>query len=138
MVEQQAKAAPQPDGNAKPEVEAAPRPESVEQPRQEAAAPAEADAKDKPQPKPTVESEADPKPDDRPDIATLLETTLGDVLLAGIINNPGAAGRIIAEALSQAETPNDKDEPKSEGSRRDTGCGFTSIQQGNHAPCERR
>ena len=106
---------PKPDGNAKPEVEAAPKSESVEQPRQEAAAPTEADAKDKPQPKPAVESETDPKPDDRPDIATLLDTTLGDVLLAGIIKNPGAAGRIIAEALSQAETPDDKAEPKSEG-----------------------
>jgi H+-transporting ATPase len=109
------KAPEKPDGNAKPEVETAPKSESVEQPRQGASAPTEADARDKPQPKPAVESEADPKPDDRPDIATLLDTTLGDVLLAGIIKNPGAAGRIIAEALSQVETPNDKDESKSEG-----------------------
>jgi H+-transporting ATPase len=109
------KAPEKPDGNAKPEVETAPKLESVEQPGQGTSAPTEADANDKPQPKPAVESEADPKPDDRPDIATLLNTTLGDVLLAGIIKNPGAAGRIIAEALSQAETPNDKHEPKTEG-----------------------
>ena len=56
-----------------------------------------------------------PKPDDRTAIATLLDTTLGDVLLAGIIKDPAAAGRIIAEALIQAETPADKAEPKSEG-----------------------
>jgi len=122
-VEQQTKAEPQPDdkavetpdGNAKPEVEAAPKSETVEQPRQEAAVPAEADAKDKPQPKPVVEPETAPKADDRTDIETLLDTTLGDVLLAGIIKDPGAAGRIIAEALSEAETPADKADPKSEG-----------------------
>ncbi len=102
-----------PDGNAKPGVEAAPKSETIEQPRQEGAV--KADAKDKPHPTPVVEPETDLKPDDRTAIATLLDTTLGDVLLAGIIKDPGAAGRIIAEALSQTETLDDKAEPKFEG-----------------------
>jgi H+-transporting ATPase len=121
-VEPQAKADPKsddkavvkPDGNAKPEVEDKPKSETVEQPRQGDAAPAEADAKDKPQPQPVVEPETAPKPDAKTAISTLLDTTLGDVLLAGIVKDPGAAGRIIAEALSPAETPADKAEPKSE------------------------
>jgi len=108
------KAMAKPDGNAKPEVEDKPKSETVEQPRQGDAAPAEADAKDKPQPQPVVEPETAPKPDAKTAISTLLDTTLGDVLLAGIVKDPGAAGRIIAEALSPAETPADKAEPKSE------------------------
>ena len=108
------KAVVKPDGNAKPEVEDKPKSETVEQPRQGDAAPAEADAKDKPQPQPVVEPETAPKPDAKTAISTLLDTTLGDVLLAGIVKDPGAAGRIIAEALSPAETPADKAEPKSE------------------------
>jgi hypothetical protein len=34
-----------------------------------------------------------------------MNTTLGDVLLAGILKDPDSAGRIIAEAITHAETP---------------------------------
>jgi hypothetical protein len=34
-----------------------------------------------------------------------MNTTLGDVLLAGVLKDPQGAGRIIAEAITHAETP---------------------------------
>ena len=38
--------------------------------------------------------------------ATLLNTSLGDLLLAGLVKDPEDAGRIIAAAITQAEAPN--------------------------------
>ena len=50
-----------------------------------------------------------------------MNTTLGDILLAGILKDPANAGRIIAEAITHAEapveaakTPVAEAEPKSE------------------------
>src|SRR5271165_1837776 len=50
----------------------------------------EAEAKEKPQPQPVVEPESARKSDAKTAISTLLDTTLGDVLLAGIAKDPGA------------------------------------------------
>ncbi len=121
--EQQAKTEPKPedkssvlktDGNATPEIPATPKAATTVKPEPEAAAPPAADAKDTPEPQPVAEPESAAKPDPKTAIAALLDTTLGDVLLAGIAKDPGAAGRIIAEALSEAETPADEAEPKSD------------------------
>ncbi len=120
--EPQAKAEPKPDhkamatpeGNAKPEVGVEPKSETAEQPQQGDVASVEAEAKEKPQPQPVVEPESARKSDAKTAISTLLDTTLGDVLLAGIAKDPGAAGRIIADALSQAKTPLDKAEVASD------------------------
>jgi H+-transporting ATPase len=38
-------------------------------------------------------------------VETLLHTSLGDILAAGIVKDPAAAGRLITEALAQAEPP---------------------------------
>ena len=43
------------------------------------------------------------KPDAKADLATLLNTSLGDLLVAGLVKDPEDAGRIIAAAVSQAK-----------------------------------
>ncbi len=103
-----------PDEKSEPDAEVTPKPPTTGRPEPEATAPHEADAKDAPQPQSVANPESIAKPDDKTAIAALLDTTLGDVLLAGIAKDPGAAGRIIAEALREAETLADKAEPKSD------------------------
>ena len=84
----EAKAEPQPD-----EAKAAPSPPAKAQPPLEVT------------PAPQSEAKAEPKPADNTDITKLMNTTLGDVLLAGILKDPDSAGRIIAEAITHAEAP---------------------------------
>ena len=126
-----AKATPQPDAKsetkpeakaetkpaAKPEVvpdaKAAPQPEAKSETKSEvkaetkpAAKPEVApEAKTAPQPdaKVEVKPEAEPKRDAKADLATLLNTSLGDLLVAGLVKDPEDAGRIIAAAVSQAK-----------------------------------
>ena len=43
------------------------------------------------------------KPDAKADVATLLNTSLGDLLVAGLVKDPEDAGRVIAAAITQAE-----------------------------------
>jgi H+-transporting ATPase len=83
-----------PDANAadaKPDAEAEPKPEAKPAPQPEA----------KGEPKP----ETEPKPEAKSGGATLLGTSLGDLLLAGLVKDPEDAGRIIAAAITQAEAP---------------------------------
>ena len=49
-----------------------------------------------------TEPEAEPKPPSSARNATLLNTSLGDLLVAGLIKDPEDAGRIIAAAITQA------------------------------------
>ena len=58
---------------------------------------AQPDAKSQPSPK------AEPIPEISDDVTTLMNTTIGDVLLAGVLKDPEAAGQIVAEAISKAE-----------------------------------
>src|SRR5208283_4378928 len=67
----------------KPKAKAAPQPEA------------------KAEPKP----ETEPKPEAKAGIATLLDRSLGDLLLAGLVKDPEDAGRMIAAAITQAEAP---------------------------------
>ena len=51
-----------------------------------------------------------PGPEHRPagadgKVAALLDTTFRDVLLAGILKDPGSAGRLVAAAIEEAEAP---------------------------------
>ena len=93
-----------PDGradDAKPNAEAGlnleakggPKPEAKPVPRPEAKA------------TPQSEARAQPKPEAKTGIATLLDTSLGDLLVAGLIKDPEDAGRMIAAAITQAEAP---------------------------------
>jgi hypothetical protein len=51
------------------------------------------------------EAKAEPKPEANTDVATLMNTTLGDVLLAGLAKDPESVGRIVAQAINRAEKP---------------------------------
>ena len=55
------------------------------------------------------EAKAEPETELKPEAkagATRLNTSLGDLLVAGLIKDPEDAGRVIAAAISQAEPPN--------------------------------
>ena len=70
----------------------------------EAKAPAQREAK--PEPKPEAKTaKTEPKSEANTDVATLMNTSLGDVLLAGLAKDPQSVGRIVAQAINQAETP---------------------------------
>jgi hypothetical protein len=51
------------------------------------------------------EAHAEPNQEASIGIAKLINTTLGDILLAGVLKDPEGAGRIIAEAISHAGAP---------------------------------
>ena len=127
----EAKTEPKPEAKAEPKLEAKakPKPEAKAEPKPEAKAAARSDAKAGPQPEakagPTPEAKAapksetravpqaeakaglslEPKPETNTDVATLMNTTLGDVLLAGLAKDPESVGRIVAQAINRAETP---------------------------------
>ena len=61
--------------------------------------------RDRATPAPQSEAKTEPKPGDNTDITKLMNTTLGNILLAGILKDPESAGRIIADAITYAETP---------------------------------
>ena len=100
-VESDAKTAPQPDAKSetKPEAKVETKPHAKPEATAEAktASPPEAKAEPKP--------ETEPKPEPKAGVATLLDTSLGDLLLAGLVKDPEDAGRIIAAAITQAEVP---------------------------------
>ena len=81
------------------EAKSGPKPEakSVPQPEAKAAPQAEARAEPKPQ--------AEPKPEPKASAAALLNTSLGDLLVAGFVKDPEDAGRVIAAAITQTEPP---------------------------------
>jgi hypothetical protein len=91
------KAEPPPGAKAEPE------PEAKGEPQPEAkAAPSPAA---KAEPPPETKAMPIPEPGENTDITKLMHTTLGDVLLAGILKDPQGAGRMIAEAITHAEAP---------------------------------
>jgi PPK2 family polyphosphate:nucleotide phosphotransferase len=74
---------------------------SASESKPEAKAEARPEAKDEPERKP----EAEPKLEARAGVAALLNSSLGDLLVAGLVKDPEDAGRMIAAAISQAATP---------------------------------
>jgi H+-transporting ATPase len=93
----EAKDGPQPEAKAKPEADSKPEPE--------ANAEAEPEPEAKPEPQPTAEAkpEAEPKPEAKADVAALLNTTLGEILVAGLVKDTEDAGRLIAQGIIQTE-----------------------------------
>ena len=91
--------------DSKPEAKATPKPEAKAEPKPEAKAGPKPEAKAEPKPK----AKAEPKPEAKAeseantDVATLMNTTLGEVLLAGLAKDPESVGRIVAAAITQAE-----------------------------------
>ena len=124
----EAKAAPKPEASrakAEPKAEPSrPKPEAKAEPEPDAeqtTSPAEAKSEarpdvkaeasrakpqsggEDPSPMRKAKPEVELKPDAKADLATLLNTSLGDLLVAGLVKDPEDAGRIIAAAVSQAK-----------------------------------
>jgi hypothetical protein len=81
-----------------------------------------ADARSDSQPEaradPKPEAKAESKPDAKPDSTSVLDKTLGEVLLAGMAEDPEDAGRVIAAAIksvSLPKTPPSDSDAKPEG-----------------------
>jgi ribonuclease E len=74
---------------------------------QRSASESKPEAKTEPRPEAKAErkSEAEPKPEAKAGVAALLNTSLGDLLVAGVVKDPDDAKRIIAAAITQAATP---------------------------------
>jgi outer membrane biosynthesis protein TonB len=123
--EPEATVAPEPTAAVNPEPEAtvAPEPTAAVNPEPEAtvasepkdAVEAQPKAEAIPQPETKVEPPAEPAPQTRPaaksepqlgpntDLGKLLDTTLGDILVAALRKDPEGAGRIFARAVTQAD-----------------------------------
>ena len=126
-----AEAEPKPDANAQPHqvtktVKADAKPVPKADPEPDAKAKQVPDAKAEPESRPTAKlgSAAKGAPDPLPDsgsqpatepvpqpaetnakVTALLDTKLRDVLLAAVLKDPADGGRLIAKAISDAETP---------------------------------
>jgi outer membrane biosynthesis protein TonB len=123
--EPKATVAPEPTAAVNPEPKAtvAPEPTAAVNPEPEAtvasepkdAVEAQPKAEAIPQPETKVEPPAEPAPQTRPaaksepqlgpntDLGKLLDTTLGDILVAALRKDPEGAGRIFARAVTQAD-----------------------------------
>jgi H+-transporting ATPase len=114
-LQSEAKAEPKAVGaKPQPDTKAEPKPDDAKPERETNAEPKADDAKSEPQ------SETHPKatqPRDKIDVATLLNRSLGELLVAGLEKDPEDAGRIIAAAIIRADAPaaakpDSKDGPK--------------------------
>jgi H+-transporting ATPase len=92
-----AKAETEPKPEAKPEAKA------ETEPKPEAKPEAKAETEPKPEAEPEAKAEAEPKPEAKPDAAALLNTTFGEILVAGLVKDPEDAGRLIAQGIIQTE-----------------------------------
>ena len=110
----EAKAEPKPEAKVEPEPDAerttnAAEAKSEARPnvKAEAKANAEPQPAAKPEPEPAAKAalEAEPQPQANAGVTTLLNTSLGDLLVAGLVKDPEDAGRIIAAAITQAGAP---------------------------------
>jgi hypothetical protein len=96
-----ANAQPQPESKA--DLRAKAKPER--QPDSKAGLPPQADAEPPTSAKqvPGGEAKQPPAHGAKADVEALLNTTLGDLLLAGVLKHPENAGHIIADAITEAE-----------------------------------
>jgi len=93
--------------DSKPEAKAQPKPDAKDesQPETKAAAKPEAEAKPEAKLEPRPETKAEPEPETKAGVAALLNRTLGDLLVAGLVKDPEVAGRMIAAAIAQTQAP---------------------------------
>ena len=87
--------------DAKPDAEAEHKLKAKGQPQPEAKTALRPEAKAAPKPK----LETEPRPQAQTGVETLLDMSLGDLLVAALIKDPEDAGRMIAAAVTQAEAP---------------------------------
>jgi H+-transporting ATPase len=100
---QPTEARPSPDPKSEPKAESRPVPNSQAGPKE----PVKAEPPSGAKPEPEATSQAAEKftPDTGIDVAKLLDTSLGELLVAGLVKDPEDAGRLIAAAISQATAP---------------------------------
>jgi len=101
--EPEAKAEPKPKPEAKPEPQPAAGAKPEAEPKPKAEAEPKPEAKPEPQPAAEAKPEAEPKPEVKADVAALLNTTLGEILVAGLVKDTEDAGRLIAQGIIQTE-----------------------------------
>jgi H+-transporting ATPase len=101
----EAKAAAEHKPDSKPELQSAAeaKPEAKRAPESKAEAERTPDAKPEPQPAAKAKPEAEPKPEAKVDVTALLNTTLGEILMAGLVKDPEDAGRLIAQGIVQTK-----------------------------------
>jgi H+-transporting ATPase len=95
--EPEVKAESTPKPEAKPEAE--PQPEAKPEPKAESTPKPEA----KPEPAAETSPEAKPPARAKADVTALLNTTFGEILVAGLVKDPEDAGRLIAQGIIQTE-----------------------------------
>jgi H+-transporting ATPase len=97
------KAEPMPKPEAKvepkPEAKTEPKPEANVEPKSDAKAKAEAKPEATAEPKPKPEAKVEPKPEAKAGVETLLDTSLGDLLLAGLVKDPQMPGVSLPRVL---------------------------------------
>ena len=95
--------------DAKPDAEAEHKLKAKGQPQPEAKTASRPEAMAAPEPEPGAKAEpkleTEPRPEAQTGVETLLDMSLGDLLVAGLIKDPEDAGRMIAAAVTQAEAP---------------------------------
>ena len=106
-VEEKSDAVPKVPGEPVPLSDATPpaKPEVQVEPKSEAAAkiPAKADPPSADKPTPKADSNAAPQPKVDASVTALANTTLGELLVAGLPEDPKDAGRVIAEGIVQTK-----------------------------------
>ena len=99
-----AKAAPLlPKPESKPGAKAAPRPDPVSKLPVKVEPPSDAKPGSTPEVEATPEPPAEPDHETNTGAKTLMNTTLGDILAAGILKDPEDAGRLIADGIVQTK-----------------------------------
>lgn len=88
-----------------PAAKTEPQPEVQAQPEATSKVQAGAKSEIEPEVKPIPPAKAEPQPriDAKTDVAKLMNTTLGELLLAALTKDPEAAGRFVAQAISRAQ-----------------------------------
>ena len=99
----EAKTAPSLNAKSETKVEAEPKTEAEPKPDAKPEAALEAKTAAPPEAKVEAKAEAGPTPPANAGVAALLNTSLGDLLVAGLVKDPEDAGRIIAAAITQAQ-----------------------------------
>ena len=118
-----AKAPAEPEPKAEPKAEAKPATTAAPLAAEAAGSKSGDDAQPEPEGKaePIPTAVPAPQPSGNAELAALVGTSLGDIILAAVLKDPERAGRLVAQAITEAESPNTggkppepKTEPKAE------------------------
>jgi H+-transporting ATPase len=108
---QEPKDGPKPEAKSPPKSDDTADGKTDTKPEPKADAPPTVKPDDKAKPKPEAKSEPksadkpEAKPMTQPDLVALINTKLGDILLAGIVKDPEEVGKLVVEAITEAKAP---------------------------------